>query len=119
MLGVNSRSDFRRASLVSEIYSEETHAAPTSAPPVVTAPGGPGGTGSGIVGSGNGAQTKLPAPIRPPPVMPGMVRKVPKGKFGLIGLGEVISVPASREMPFEFCYILFSDLWILKLQSNF
>ena len=84
MLGVEHRTDFRRASLVSEIYSE-THA-PTSsasgiAPALQQAAAAPGANPN------NGA--KLPASIRPPAVMPGMRRKVPKGKFGLIGLGTV------------------------------
>ena len=88
MLGVDQRSDFRRASLVSEIYSE-THG------PTI----GGGGNGTShqatpvaVSNSGNNGRkasssaiTQVKKPIvRPPP----MHRKIPKGKFGLIGLGK-------------------------------
>ena len=78
MLGVvNERSDFRRASLVSEIYSETQQ---QSAGPVVR----PGGGNK----DGKGKPPSAAAPKVPTPYIPGMRRAVPKGKFGLIGLGK-------------------------------
>ena len=90
MLGVEQRSDFRRASLVSEIYSE-THgptiggghqaAVTNSEQPSVSA---------GNNGKKEASQIKKPI-VRPPPIsqIPGIHRrKIPKGKFGLIGLGK-------------------------------
>ena len=87
MLGVDQRSDFRRASLVSEIYSE-THG------PTIGAAAGSSGAGGGSNGnapSKPGEAPKKPL-VRPPPIppIPGMRRKIPKGKFGLIGLGKLI-----------------------------
>ena len=75
MLGVESRPDFRRASLVSEIYSESQNAASTV--PTTTS----------AAATSAVSKAPKPPPVRPPPI-PGMRRKVPKGKFGLIGLGE-------------------------------
>ena len=88
MLGVDQRSDFRRASLVSEIYSE-THG------PTIGASGNPGNVGTNgnapakPMGGGGGQAPQKPV-VRPPPphLIPGMRRKIPKGKFGLIGLGK-------------------------------
>ena len=75
MLGVNERGDFRRASLVSEIYSPETQQQ-SALKPVVKPKGG--------------SKDAKPAPAvpKPQPYIPGMRRAVPKGKFGLIGLGK-------------------------------
>lgn len=89
MLGVDQRSDFRRASLVSEIYSE-THGptiggggngASQQATPVAVSNSGKNGRKA----SSSAITTQVKKPIvRPPP----MHRKIPKGKFGLIGLGK-------------------------------
>lgn len=98
MLGVEERRPSqRRASLISEIYSEnkgpllgkhsgggdagpgQSPGKPPSAPPVPPS-GPPGG------GSGGGGNTVVPK-IRPPP--PEVLRrKIPKGKFGLLGMGK-------------------------------
>lgn len=78
MLGVDERTDFRRASLVSELYSESP---------------GPGGILSTAAAAAaaaknvGGGKKKSLVTVRPPPI-PGMRRQVPKGKFGLIGLGK-------------------------------
>ena len=91
MLGVEDKGpNQRRASLVSEIYSEQNQGSiikksggdsnkPRSAsgcPPVNVGP------------AGGGNNTVVPK-IRPPPDSV-LRRQVPKGKFGLIGLGKLI-----------------------------
>ena len=91
MLGVEDKGpNQRRASLVSEIYSEQNQGSiikksggdstkPRSAsgcPPVNVGPAG---------GGGNNAVVPK---IRPPPESV-LRRQVPKGKFGLIGLGKL------------------------------
>ena len=87
MLGVNERKDFRRASLVSELYSE-THQSNTGPATTVVKPGGASGGGAK---DGIGGGNPKPAPaVRPPHYIPGMRRRVPKGKFGLIGLGKIV-----------------------------
>ena len=94
MLGVDQRSDFRRASLVSEIYSE-THG-PTiggagPVPPTTQATTAGSNTGNnGRKASGSAAPGQVKKPIVRPPFQPGMRRKIPKGKFGLIGLGKIL-----------------------------
>jgi len=92
MLGVNERRDFRRASLVSEIYSEKSQ--PVATNPAATNNGAsvvkPGGPGAGLVGAGGnvpGGKPPTVIPKPPVPYVPGL-RRVPKGKFGLIGLGK-------------------------------
>ena len=111
MLGVNQEGgNFRRASLVSEVYSETRPVVATPAPPPAPAPNPKNGTSSGrpeyggreatsVIktgpmakgggGSGDGKPSKPPVnPNKPVPYVPGMRRAVPKGKFGLIGLGK-------------------------------
>lgn len=90
MLGIDQRTDFRRASLISEIYSE-SHGTSGSASAAAAATGGP--STSAAAGSKPGGQNgkKTLVAVRPPPPIPGMRRRVPKGKFGLIGLGKTRS----------------------------
>ena len=102
MLGVNERKDFRRASLVSELYSE-THQSNAGSGPsaAIVKPGGapnmnPGASGASGPKDGAGGSNPKPAPVRPPHYIPGMRRRVPKGKFGLIGLGKIIYLKLIR-----------------------
>ena len=111
MLGVKEGGNFRRASLVSEVYSETRPvvAAPAPAPPLAPAPTPKNGTSSGrpeyggreatsVIKTGPMAKgggesgvrkpSKPADPNKPVPYVPGMRRAVPKGKFGLIGLGK-------------------------------
>jgi hypothetical protein len=108
MLGVKPEGgNFRRASLVSEVYSETRPAVAVAAPAPAPTPKngtfsgrpeyggreatsviktGPMAKGGG--GSGGGKPSKPADPNKPIPYVPGMRRAVPKGKFGLIGLGK-------------------------------
>ena len=89
MLEIEKRSDFRRASLISEFYSENQGG---GAPKAATSATGTGAatTTTALSASDTGNQNgkKVPGAGKPPPI-PGMRRKVPKGKFGIIGLGKV------------------------------
>ena len=110
MLGVKQEgANFRRASLVSEVYSETRPVVAAPAPPPAPAPTPKNGTSSGrpeyggreatsVIktgpmakggGESRGGKPSKPAdPNKPVPYVPGMRRAVPKGKFGLIGLGK-------------------------------
>ena len=91
-LGVEQKVNQRRASLVSQLYSEG---------PVIGKGGGGDAAGnksqqqqsatnlgaSGGGGSGGGGNNIVIPKVRPPP--PGVMRRqVPQGKFGLLGMGK-------------------------------
>ena len=94
-LGVEQKVNQRRASLVSQLYSEG---------PVIGKGGGGdaagnksqqqqqsatnlGASGGGGSGGGGGGNNIVIPKVRPPP--PGVMRRqVPQGKFGLLGMGK-------------------------------
>ena len=89
-LGVEQKVNQRRASLVSQLYSEG---------PVIGKGGGDAagnksqqqqsGTTNllGASGGGSGGNNIVIPKVRPPP--PGVMRRqVPQGKFGLLGMGK-------------------------------
>ena len=96
-LGVEQKVNQRRASLVSQLYSEG---------PVIGKGGGDaagsksqqqqqqqqsatnlGASGGGGSGGGGGGNNIVIPKVRPPP--PGVMRRqVPQGKFGLLGMGK-------------------------------
>ena len=97
-LGVEQKVNQRRASLVSQLYSEG---------PVIGKGGGDaagsksqqqqqqsatnlGASGGGGSGGGGGNNIVIPK-VRPPP--PGVMRRqVPQGKFGLLGMGKPLII---------------------------
>ena len=93
-LGVEQKVNQRRASLVSQLYSEgpvigkggggDAAGNKSQQQQSATNLGASGGGGSG--GGGGGNNIVIPK-VRPPPAGV-MRRQVPQGKFGLLGMGK-------------------------------
>ncbi len=139
MLGVqDERTGMRRASLVSEIYSEgggisggilgaaaggqqqqQPPPPPPTAPPMSGNGAGHGQQGGGGAGGGEGPPKK--PVVKAPTVFPGMRQTVPKGKFqGLIGFSKTELPSISLINNYHICRrerTIKYGVWGLSLKS--